>query len=342
MRLLLVSAALALAPAPAMAQSLDSAINTLANNGFRGQVLAGNATDVLLDRTVGIPAQKIWIWGSVSKQVTAVAAARLAQQGHLSLDDTLASRLPAFAGHPRAGVATRQLFNHTSGLANPSDGAVGDAIPPFYMRKSRQAGTSADATGFCAGPPAGEQGSYRYNNCDTIVAAAMMEQAAGRPFTDILRREVFRPAGMGATRLAKPMERFAFSASGGRVNVATYGAAGALVGPARDLVKFDQALMNGKLLNDRSLSIIWQGDPAIGYVALGAWGFSAPLKGCAGEVRLVERRGDVEGVQVRNLIAPDLKRVLVVFTPDQAFDFGEIWQGSGASYDLASAAFCAG
>lgn len=46
----------------------------------------------------------------------------------------------------------------------------------------------------------------------------------------------------------------------------------------------------------------------------------------------------------RNLLAPDLGRVLILLTPDSDldFDFGEIWQGEGLTHDLAAAAFCSG
>lgn len=76
-------------------------------------------------------------------------------------------------------------------------------------------------------------------------------------------------------------------------------------------------------------------------MALGVWGFSAPLRGCgAGAVALVERRGEIGGIEVRNLIAPALGRALVVFADRSDLDFGELWQGKGLSYTLASAAFC--
>ncbi|NBU29541.1 MAG: hypothetical protein EBS42_15420 [Caulobacteraceae bacterium] len=55
---------------------------------------------------------------------------------------------------------------------------------------------------------------------------------------------------------------------------------------------------------------------------------------------LIERRGDFAGVQVRNLMAPERGRALVALINEAEFDFGEIWQGRGPTFDLASAAFC--
>jgi hypothetical protein len=56
----------------------------------------------------------------------------------------------------------------------------------------------------------------------------------------------------------------------------------------------------------------------------------------------VERRGDLGGIQVRNILAPGLGRAMAVFTNDATVDFGEIWQGQGLTYDLLSAALCEG
>ena len=58
-------------------------------------------------------------------------------------------------------------------------------------------------------------------------------------------------------------------------------------------------------------------------------------------VAIVERRGQIGGVQVRNFLLPASGRALVMFTPREATDFGEVWQGKGLTYRLASQAFCA-
>src|SRR5262245_59808732 len=52
--------------------------------------------------------------GSVSKQFTAAAILRLAEQGKLSLNDKLANHFPDFSHRP--DVTVRQLLTHTSAL----------------------------------------------------------------------------------------------------------------------------------------------------------------------------------------------------------------------------------
>lgn len=310
---------------------LDAAASALAARGFTGEVLSGTGER----HVIGVKVPKRWVLGSVTKQMVSVAAAKLVEEGKTSWNDTLAARLPAFAGHPSGSVTLKELFRHTSGLASPQDGVADDAIPPYLAR-----GRTSNVLAPCLAPPTGERGRFRYNNCDTIVAGAMLEAASGERISDLLKRTVFRPAGMTHTRFARPGEIVAYSASKNKIDVAGYGASGGLLGTADDIVRFDKALMGGKLVDDAQRKLLWQGEPSLGYVALGVWSFPAILKGCKGEVALVERRGDVDGTQVRNIIAPALGRSLVMLTPNPDFDYGEIWQGSGASFEMASAAFC--
>ena len=106
----------------------------------------------------------------------------------------------------------------------------------------------------------------------------------------------------------------------------------------------DEALLSGALLPDRERAELWRGDPKLGYQALGQWSFTARLKGCAGPVRIVERRGGIGRFQVRNLLAPDQGVAAVMLTNrgGDVIDFGEIWQGKGLSHDLLAAALCGG
>jgi len=284
---------------------------------------------------------------SASGWHTAALTMRLIDKGRLTLDTTIASALPDFPGSENAGVTVRQLLTHTSGLANPEATTPGEnGVPAFYLRTDPRAGTRDDAVGYCAGTPSGPAGGgFAYNNCDTIVLGAMLEAETGRQFSSLLAEEIAAPARLTTLRFASPGEHpvTARGANGAvpRINISTLGPGGALVGSVDDALAFDRALMNGVLVSKDGTAAMWKGEPALGYVALGAWAFEAPLGGCEGDVKLVERRGSVDGVQMRNIIAPDRDLALIVFTDNADAAFGEIWQGKGLSYDLASAAFCA-
>jgi CubicO group peptidase (beta-lactamase class C family) len=334
------AALLAAMPAPVPGDSLAEALMRAQSGGFEGQIAAADRGAIVFNRTTdGKTPPPRWIWGSVSKQVAAVLTMTEVERGRLSLDDTVARWLPQFMNAETGQATIRDLLQHTSGLANPDGDTPEGTLPPFYARSGRGVGGPGDALGPCAGPAVGARGTFRYNNCDTIVLAAILKRSSGRTFAGLLASRIARPLKLRSVRLARGGERVNEGADP-RVNIAAYGAAGALVGSAEDLLRLDQALLGGRLLRQESLDALWRGEPRLGYVALGAWEFRAPLRGCPQPVRLVERRGSVAGVQSRNIIAPELGKALVAFTVKGDFDFGEIWRGSGPGYDLASAAFC--
>lgn len=326
---------------------------------FDGVVLVGQGDTLVFQRAIGLAdrAQKRphsldqpWRWASVSKQVTALVVMQQVERGRLGLDDRLATLLPEFKSPLAAQITVRQLLQHTSGLPNP------DAAPAFYTAPFKTDSGPVDAAlAYCSGPPVGEPGvRFSYNNCDTLVLQAVLERLTRRPYAQLLQDTVAGPLQLSSLRvtgaagvagpqpaaLVQPQGYLDAKTAEPALNVASFGAGGALVGTAQDLWRFDLALMQNRLLNEASTRTLWQGEPKLGYVALGAWSFPAPLAGCSGAVALVERRGQIGGVQVRNLLAPALGRALIVFSNTAATEFGEIWQGQGLLHEMASAAFC--
>jgi CubicO group peptidase (beta-lactamase class C family) len=289
----------------------------------------------------------VWRWGSVSKQVTVTLAMQLVDAGQLLLDDTLATRGPAFQAPGAAQITVRHLMQHVSGLAQPGDGPMeADGVLSFYRRKGPH--WQPDALRFCAGPATAVPGErFLYGDCDTLVLAGLLEHVTGQPIRQLMPQRVAQPLGLRSLRLNEGRTRamaVAMDASGQPVPqpvMATYGAGGAMEGTARDLLAFSRALLDGRLVSAASRQAMWTGEPKWGYAGLGVWAFSAPIAGCAEPVELVERRGYVGGIQARNIIVPERGVTIVMFSNQADFDFGEIWQGKGFSHDALAAALCA-
>jgi D-alanyl-D-alanine carboxypeptidase len=313
---------------------------------FSGVVLASEAGVVVAQSAVGLaddasgavmtPALD-WRWASVTKQVVAVLTMQLVEAGVLSLDTPLNEAAPTFDVRGADQVTVRDLLRHTTGLPDPDD------IQPAQFNPS-----TFDPVSFCTNGRARRGARFNYNNCDFVALAAVIEAAGGGPWQAQLRARILEPAGMANTRVGGATDAgdvTGYEKTGetsGPAYLELFGAAGAIVGPPEDLVRFNTALMDGVLLGETALETLWDGDPSLGFVALGAWSFSAPLSGCEGAVDLVERRGFIAGVQVRNIIAPSRDQSLVVFLNRGDFEFGEIWMGAGFSHAMASAAFCSG
>lgn len=335
---------------------LDAAIEREHAAGrFDGVVLVGRSDAVAYQRAIGLAdraanlphrVDAVWRWASVSKQLAAVLAMQQVEKGRLTLDSPLSTLLPAFKAPRATDISLRMLLQHTSGLPNP------DTEPGYYSAQFKDDRGPVDtALRFCSGKPAGEPGArFAYSNCDTLVLQAVLERLTGEPYARLLQDAVAKPLGLAQLSLT-PARADAISAAMPKgyedantaepdFNIASFGAGGALRGTPQDLWQFDRALMQGRLLGQEALRALWQGEPKLGYVALGAWSFPARLAGCSKSVALIERRGQIGGVQVRNLIAPALGAALIVFSNTAQTDFGEIWQGKGLSHELASLAFC--
>ncbi|ANK13184.1 serine hydrolase domain-containing protein [Erythrobacter neustonensis] len=328
-----------------------AAVNAVIESaGFQGDVVISDSLDAPDDfpptyRWVGLlpepdrgwPDGLTWRWASVTKQIVAILVMREVEAGRIDLDRPVATYLPAFAS-PNASTATiRNLLQHRAGLPNPAD------TPAFYDADFK--GSRDPVTGFCAGPVTGAPGGdWAYNNCDFMVLGAVLEAVTGISWDKLFLRDIAGPLGFEFAG-AYPGEQFTRwglvdGLRESEVDLSTYGASAGLYGEPDDIIAIDNALMRGELLGPEALAEMWRGDPMLGYMALGQWVFDVPLKGCDAPVRIVERRGDIGAVQVRNFILPEKRMAVVAFSQEKPFEFGEVWQGSGFAHDLLSTAAC--
>jgi len=333
-----LAAALALSPADA----LDAVMAE--HETFQGHIVFADGETIVAERVYGDAApgramttQEIWRWSSVTKQMLSVLIMQQVEAGALSLDDTIADRLPDFEATHADAITLRDLLRHTSGL--PDINYAG--APPNADL------SSTERLVMCRGNGRPPGGRFVYNNCDSIIAGAMLEAATSERWDVTLVSDVFEPAGMDQSGVfngrSDPETVRGFSEPGveqhrGRPNI--FGAGAAVYGPAIDLVRFNAALMDGRLVDETSRETLWESDASNGYVALGAWSHPASLEGCTEPVRLIERHGNIGNHTARNFLAPELGRSVVVLTNLDGVEFGQVWARDGLAYALVSAAFC--
>ena len=123
--------------------------------------------------------------------------------------------------------------------------------------------------------------------------------------------------------------RFYAMKSPEREVIPAYGASAALGGPLFDVLTFNWIQMQAYKDGRPELKPLWQGDPELGYMALGQWVFEMELPGCSAPVKVAERKGEIGQYRLSNIMLPDLGRSMVIATIDPAFEPGEIWQGAG-------------
>ncbi|WBH17918.1 serine hydrolase domain-containing protein [Sphingomonas radiodurans] len=348
MRRMLIACVALLLPAMAPAQS---ATQVAERAGFVGTILISQGHVVETRTSIGsaaptggapVATDAVWRWASVTKQIVATLVMQEVAAGRVALDTPIARYLPKFRGPTAGQITVRQLLRHQSGLPNPSGDET--AVPVYYTPSYK--GDRSPLTGYCAGKPlTAPGGNWQYNNCDYIVAGALLEAVTGKSWDRLLRYRITAPLrlrSVSATRsLVATVPGYEDGKPEAPQDLASYGASAALSGTIDDLWRVDRALLSGQLLTPAARAELWDGQPALGFIALGQWVFTAPLKGCAKPVKLVERRGSIGGVEVRNFLLPEADRVVIAFSNRAPFEFGEVWQGKGFSHDLLAAAACA-
>jgi D-alanyl-D-alanine carboxypeptidase len=136
---------------------------------------------------------------STAKAFSGAVALSLVAKGVLSLDDTIAQRLPSLPAAWGA-VTLRQLLNHTSGLpdftGSPAfiqavTASLTVAPPPEQLLSY----VEDEPLGF---PPGSR---YVYSNSDNIAVGLMVQAVTGKPYEDALAEQVYGPLGLTQTSL---------------------------------------------------------------------------------------------------------------------------------------------
>lgn len=202
------------------------------------------------------PATKFRI-GSISKQFTAMAILKLAEQGKLSLDESLAKYYPDF---PNAGeIRLEHLLTHTSGLHSYTE------KPDFMMRVGKVAKSEAIIKWFQKDPPDFSPGQkFAYCNSGYFLLGEIIASVSGKSYADFLSEEFFQPLGMKNTGVFVNSDPPSDCASGYAVSegdaglaldwdMSWAGGAGALYSTVGDLYRWNEALFSGKVVSEDSL-----------------------------------------------------------------------------------------
>jgi D-alanyl-D-alanine carboxypeptidase len=205
--------------------------------------------------------------GSMNKMFTAVAVLTLVQAGKVRLDAPIGTYLPAY---PNPSVAKRvtihQLLTHTGGL--------GDVFGPELAPIRNQLRAHDDyVRRFAQRPLLFEPGSrWTYSNYGFILLGAIIETVSGQSYYDYVRDHVYRPAGMTDTGSQPEGEAVARRAVGYMRPPGTQAwvpndptlpyratAAGGGYTTVADLMRFADALTNGRLLDATHTALLTTG-----------------------------------------------------------------------------------
>lgn len=216
---------------------------------------------------------------SISKQFGAMAILKLQEQGLISLDDSVNRYFPEFKSPIFGRVTLRHLLAHTSGI--PDKRPRTDAEWAEYVRHTPSVYTNVhdykvfsltkesirymenlDTLDFEPGT------RYEYENPTYQLIMPLVERVTGQPFDTWMEANIFAPAGLTETVYfspSRPLYNFAHGyrcdTTDGQWREYDYGEAeffptkadGGLYSSARDFLKWENALMSGRVVSQKSL-----------------------------------------------------------------------------------------
>lgn len=205
---------------------------------------------------LGVPLSpdQVFRLGSITKQFAAAGVLKLVEDGKLSLDDPLTKFVPGYPAGDK--VTVRMLLNHTSGIKSYTDipGVLEGPIQKTVTTSQLIDTFKNEKPDFVPGE------GWKYNNSGYVLVGAVIEAASGMPWHAWLKKSFFDPLGMKHTGYGDEATAviaghvMGYTLKDDQWAVAMYlsmtqpHAAGALVSTVDDLLRWNRALNEGKVL----------------------------------------------------------------------------------------------
>jgi CubicO group peptidase (beta-lactamase class C family) len=265
-----------------------------------------------LENSVAATPETLFRTASIAKTITAVAAMTLVEAGKLDLDAPVQRYCAAFP-EKQWPITTRELLSHTSGIRHYNPGE------PEYTHHYRW---MADGFALFANDPLlfRPGSAYSYSTYAYTVAGCAIEGISGTPFADYVAAHVLVPAGMTHTFVDDTLELVPHRARGYQlVDGAVKNSVlmdssykvpgGGYVTSAEDLVRFAQALLEGKLVKPATLKEMWTATAVSIPKDPYGLGFALPEGG-----RFAMHTGGQSGTSTELFIIPESHSAIAVLT----------------------------
>lgn len=192
---------------------------------------------------------------SITKQFTAAAILKLAEQGKLSIDDP-ANKYYTNAPAAWAPITIRHLLSHRSGIGDYT------SLPNFFEKLAATDRTPAEILDMTRDQPLSSKPGERfaYNNSGYVLLGYIIEKVSGQSYADYMEANFFQPLGMTHTGYdvsteILPNRASGYGYSGDQWTNAAYlsmtmpYAAGSLYSTVDDLLIWEEALFSGRVIS---------------------------------------------------------------------------------------------
>lgn len=255
--------------------------------------------------------------GSITKQFTASVILQLVEQGKIKLDSKISDYLPEYRKEIGDKVTIHHLLTHTSGIPSYT------GQPGFFENVSRNPYKVDEfVKKYASGDFEFEPGSkYAYNNSGYFLLGAIIERVTGKPYEQVLKANIFDPAGMKntgydhhATLIPKRAAGYSKTPDGYTnalyLDMSIPYAAGSLYSTVEDLYLWDQTLYTDKLLSAQSKALMYK--PFLNNYAYGWVVMNASFKQNDQPVQVIRHGGGINGFSTTIVRFPKEKNLIVM------------------------------
>jgi CubicO group peptidase (beta-lactamase class C family) len=297
---------------------MDQIVQSYAtNNSFMGSVLVARDSKVLFSKGYGsanlewkvpnAPDTKFRL-GSVTKQFTAASILLLEERGKLSVTDPVKKYVPdAPAAWDK--ITIFHLLTHTSGIPNFTSFPDYAKLEPFATTAEQVVGRFRDK------PLDFQPGEkWSYSNSGYVLLTYLIEKITGGSYKTFVQENIFTPLGMKDSGYDSNSAIIPHRASGytlvnnqlenaGFVHMSVPQGAGALYSTTEDLLKWEQGLFGGKVLQAASLQKMTT-------PFKDNYAFGLEVKTVGGH-KLIDHGGGIQGFNTELAYYPDDKLTVV-------------------------------
>lgn len=197
--------------------------------------------------------------GSISKTFTAVLVLKAVDKGKLELDQTIDKFFPTIPNVKE--ITINQLLHHRSGIHNFT--ADKDYLTWNTEPKTEKQMVDIIAQGGSDFKPGSK---FKYSNSNYVLLTYILEEVFHKSYAQLLQQYITQPLGLENTYLGNKIntdknESQSYKFMGAwelqsETDISIPLGAGGIVSTPIDLIKFSNALFNGKLLKPENLTLM--------------------------------------------------------------------------------------
>jgi len=208
-----------------------------------------------LELNVPLKREHIFRIGSITKQFTACAILKLAEEGKLSLQD----RITKFVSdYPITDITIEHLLTHTSGISTGAGAWTPETRKLDFTPQALIDSFKHQPSDFLPGA------GFRYNNNGYVLLGYIIERVSGMSYERYISENFFKPLGMKNSGYDNNSSIIPGRISGYEKDNETYRnagflsmtqpySAGSILSTVEDLYTWNKALTDGKVISKESL-----------------------------------------------------------------------------------------